>query len=132
MPSWIDIARSNYEAAETLARLGAAAPGLYRAAVNRYYYAGFHLITSELYRMGVASSFYLTRPTPGHKELPQLIETYFLHLSARKRQNLASAILRLYRRREAADYTNVEIDGQFAREVRRFLHQVFVESGVEL
>jgi uncharacterized protein (UPF0332 family) len=127
MASWLDIAKENSKAGNYLY-----SNMLYRAAINRYYYAAFHLLTDQLIQAGVKPLFYKQRETPGHVELPALISQHLVNLSQRKRDHLADAIRRLYRRRETADYTDTNVDEQYCKESRRFLLQVTYYLGVVL
>lgn len=127
MATWLDIAKEDATAGNSLY-----AASHYRAAINRYYYAAFHLLTGELYQVDAQRMFYLGRKTPGHRELPSLVRLHLASLSIRKRNALGDAILRLYRRRETADDTDSDIDEQYCKEALRFLIQVTNLTGAQL
>lgn len=128
MTTWHDVASENYALAKEIERAGKL-----RGAINRYYYAAFHLLTGELIRRGATPPFGKTRwETPGHYEMPGLIDQYIGDLSKRRRDDLKLAFQLLRRRREMADYTLRIIDDTYVRETHRYVEQIIRYVGADL
>jgi len=110
MATWQEIGESNFKAASELY-----SAGHYRSCVSRFYYAAFIVLTNELIQRGAAADFRDNRATPGHAQLPRLVQTHFIHMSAARRNNLVSSLIALYADRIAADYSRQRVDKRSAR-----------------
>ncbi len=102
----------------------------YRSAVSRFYYAVFSLLTEELVRRGARAEFAGNRDTPGHAQLPDLIDRYLTPLGTEKSQHLVIYVRSLYRNRIAADYSVLRIDKRSAIKILRATEKVFQYLGV--
>lgn len=111
MATWQEIGIDNFRAARDLYDTGR-----YRSATSRFYYAAFSVLTHELIRRGAGPDFRDGRATSGHAQLARLVETYFMHLSAERKNNLVSHITSLYGDRIAADYSLLRVDKRGARD----------------
>lgn len=120
MATWAEIGTENYRAARDLLDAGH-----YRSSVSRFYYAAFCIVTHELRARHAQPAFRDGRETPGHAQLPRLMETYFVHLSAERLDNLVQYVVSLYRDRLAADYSQQRVDRQFATQTYRAAEKVF-------
>lgn len=97
MATWRDIAQDNFRAAVSLYD-----GGHYRSATSRFYYAAFSLITGELIQRNARGDFTGGRGTPGHAQLPGLVETHFTHFSQARqlyavseKPNMPTGLLRI-------------------------------------
>ena len=126
MPTWQEIGVENFQAALNLYD-GARQ---YRSATSRFYYASFSILTHELIRRHAEAEFTGGRETPGHGQLPHLIEVYFTHFSSGRALNLARLVRSLYRDRIAADYSLLRVDKQSAKASYRAAEKIFEYMGV--
>lgn len=110
MATWQEIGIDNFRAAVILYD-----GGYYRNATSRFYYAAFSVLTHELIQRGARPAFRDNRATPGHTELTRLIRTYFMHMSARRLDNLTVLVTDLYLDRLNADYSLLRVDKQSCR-----------------
>ena len=120
MPTWKEIGRNNFQAAVSLYD-----DGYYRSSTSRFYYAAFSSITGELIRRNAADDFTGGRETPGHAQLPRLVELYFAHLGVGRLENLLRYVNDLYRDRITADYSEQRVDRQSATKTYRAAEKVF-------
>lgn len=111
MATWRDIAQDNFRAAVSLYD-----GGHYRSATSQFYYAAFSLITGELIQRNARGDFTGGRGTPGHAQLPGLVETHFTHFSQARLGNFTRCLRNLYAHRIAADYSLQRVDRQSARD----------------
>lgn len=127
MADWRDVGIENYKVAVELFERRR-----YRSAVSRFYYAAFSLITYELIQRSAAADFTQGRDTPGHGQLPRLVETWFVHFSEERRAHFARRVADLYRDRVAADYSLLRVDRMAAKEAFRLTESIFRYLGVNL
>ena len=120
MPTWQEIGRNNFQAAVSLYD-----DGYYRSSTSRFYYAVFSVTTGELIRRNAAGDFTGGRETPGHAQLPRLMELYFTHLGVERLENLLRYVNDLYRDRITADYSEQRVDRQSAIKTFRAAEKVF-------
>ena len=92
MATWREIGIDNFRAGRELLD-----GGRYRSSVSRFYYAAFCVLTHELLAQGAGPDFRDGRETPGHAQLPRLVEMYFARLTAERRGNLVGYVVNLYR-----------------------------------
>ena len=125
MASWEQIATENYRAAKLLHD-----QGLYRASVNRSYYAAYSLITKELVATGAA--FARGWNNPAHEQLPQLI-LFTCPFDESIRRGVARTVRTLRHAREDADYRPGQtVDRKRSREALLELAWLFRALGAEL
>jgi len=110
MVTWTDVAQDNFRAAVSLYD-----GGQYRSATSRFYYASFSLVTGELIQRNARGDFTGGRGTPGHAQLPALVETHFTQFSQARLGNFMRYLRNLYADRIAADYSLQQVDRQSAR-----------------
>ena len=122
MATWQEIGIDNFRAAMVL--FDSPSPH-YRSASSRFYYATFCVLTHELLQRGAGAEFRDQRATPGHAQLPRLVETYFTHLSRERLDNLVAYVATLYRDRIAADYSKQPVDRQSTTKTLRAAEKVF-------
>lgn len=120
MATWQEIGIDNFRAARDLYDAGR-----YRSATSRFYYAAFSVLTHELIQRHAEADFSGGRDTPGHAQLPRLVEIQFVHLSQERRDNLVGYIVSLYRNRIAADYSQQRVDKQAVTITFRGAEKVF-------
>ena len=125
MATWQEIGQDNFRAAVALY-----GGGYYRNAVSRFYYAAFSVMTYELARRGVV--FRLGRQTPAHAELAELIVEHLTQFTETRRVAIALAVLRLYRLRLDADYSQQRLDRRAAEKAKRDAERLFRYFGVKL
>lgn len=104
--------------------------GQFRSSTSRFYYAAFSILTDELIHRNANPDFRQGRDTPGHLQLPNLIETYFTHFSPEKVANLIRYVRDLYRDRIAADYSLLRVDKQSAKASYRAAEKNFEYMGM--
>ena len=120
MATWQEIGVDKFRAAVALYD-----GGFYRNATSRFYYAAFAALTHELIGRGARPAFRDGRATPGHAQLPLLMTTYFIHMSERRRANLAILVRTLYLDRLDADYSLLRVDKQGCRDSYRTAAKIF-------
>lgn len=125
MATWHEIGIENFQAAVSLYEDAKK----YRSAASRFYYAVFSILTEELIQRHADKDFSGGRSTPGHRQLPDLIEIHFMHFSLEKRANLAKYVRNLYRDRITADYSLFRVDKQSARSSFRSAQKIFEYMG---
>ena len=124
MATWQEIGIDNFQAAVALYD-----GGYYRNATSRFYYAAFSLLTFELARTGVV--FRLGRQTPAHAELAELIVEHLAQFTEMRRVAIALVVLRLYRLRLDADYSQQRLDRRAAEKAKRDAERLFRYFGVK-
>ena len=122
MATWQEIGVDNFRAAVAL--YDDPSPQ-YRSAASRLYYAVFCIVTHELIQRGATADFREQRETPGHAQMPRLVEVYFTHFTQERRDNLIGYLVGLYRSRIAADYSLQRVDKQLASKSLRAAEKVF-------
>lgn len=128
MASWQQVGVDNYrDGLELLSRGGSS----YRSAVSRFYYAVFALLTDELVRRGARREFMGNRDTPGHAQLPGLVEKHLTHLGNERLRHLIGYARSLYRNRIAADYSLLRLHKRAAIKILRATEKVFQYLGVD-
>ncbi len=120
MATWRDIGRDNLRAAVSLYD-----GGHYRSATSRFYYAAFSLVTGELIQRNASRDFAGGRGTPGHAQLPGLVETHFTQFSRERLGNFTRYLRNLYAGRIAADYSPQRVDRQSARDAYTAAAKIF-------
>ncbi len=125
MATWQDVGVDNFRAAVKLYD-----GGHHRSATSRFYYAVFSVLTNELIQRGAAPDFKDKRKTPGHAQLPGLVERYFKHFSQEKISNMTRYVRNSYRDRIVADYSLLRIDKQAARASHQAAGKMFQYLGV--
>jgi uncharacterized protein (UPF0332 family) len=125
LATWQDVGIDNFRAAVELYD-----GGHYRSATSRFYYATFSVLTNELIQRRADPDFRDARETPGHAQLPVLVETYFTQFSQEKLTNFVGYVRSLYRDRLAADYSLLRVDRQSGTKSYRAAEKVFHYLGV--
>ena len=125
MTTWQAIGIDNFRVAVSLYDTGQ-----YRSAASRFYYSVFSILTHELILRKAAADFRNVRSTPGHSQLPRLLETYFTQLSPDRRKHLIGFVVGLYRDRLIADYSLSRVDKLSAKETYRAAEKIFRYLGV--
>ena len=120
MATWREIGIDNFRAGRELLD-----GGRYRSSVSRFYYAAFCVLTHDLLAQGAGPDFREGRETPGHAQLPRLVEANFVRFTPERRSNLVSYVVDLYRSRIAADYSQQRVDRQAATKTFRATEKVF-------
>lgn len=120
MANWREIGVDNFRAALVLFD-----SGHYRSCTSRFYYAAFCILTHDLLGQGVGPDFRDGRETPGHAQLPRLVEVHFARFTPERRGNLVSYVVDLYRARIVADYSRQRVDRQAATKTFRATEKVF-------
>ena len=120
MATWQKIGQDNFRAAVALLD-----NGFYRDATSRFYYATFSVLTHELLRRNALSDFRDRRATPGHRQMPQLIQDYFTHMSDERLVNLTNLVRTLYSDRLGADYSQLRLDKQSCLDSYRTAKKIF-------
>ena len=120
MATWQEIGRSKFEAAVSLCD-----SGHYRSVVSRFYYAAFSLITGGLIQRSAAADLTGGRGTPGHAQLPSLVETHFAQFSQARLDNFTRLLRSLYAARIASDYSLQRVDRQSARDAYTAAKKIF-------
>jgi uncharacterized protein (UPF0332 family) len=126
MATWQEIGQDNFRAGRELFDRKR-----YRSAVSRFYYAVFSVVTDELIRRNAYPDFRDKRATPGHSQLPNLMESYFTHFSDERQKHLRDYVKSVYRDRIGADYSLLRVDKQTAKESYRATEKVFRYLGVD-
>jgi uncharacterized protein (UPF0332 family) len=100
---WQDMARESEEAAR-MAEVG----GCLRSAASHYYYAAYQAVTALLLYRGLTPP--LDREAWSHEETPALLQDQLRTLirSRDRRNDLATRLKQLYRRRLTADYQSAK------------------------
>ena len=124
MATWQEIGRSNFGAAVSLYD-----SGHYRSTVSRFYYAAFSLVTGGLVQRNAVGDFTGGRGTPGHAQLPGLVETHFTQFSQARLDNFTRLLRSLYAARIAADYSLQRVDRQSARDAYTAAKKIFDHLG---
>lgn len=127
MATWQEIGIDNFRTARIL--YDSPNPD-YRSATSRFYYAAFAILTHELIQCNAAADFREGRATPGHSQLPGLIETHFTHFGSERTANLVWYVRNLYRDRIDADYSLLRVDRQSGTKSYRAAAKVFQYLGV--
>lgn len=127
MANWKDIAIDNFRSAVTLFDAKR-----YRSAVSRFYYAAFIATTYELIQRGATPQFRDGRPTPAHTQIrdSQFLDLHFAQFTEERRINFRKTIAELYRDRIAADYSDLRVDREAAKDAHRRAENVFRYLGI--
>jgi len=121
--TWIDIGRSNLEAAKRWAR------EFPRSSSSRAYYAAHAVLAGSLIRAGYKPG--AGRQTPPHDRQGTLISSFLGKLGRRSVRELSAVIRRLYAYRLDADYRQtVSVDTARAKESIRDACTMFRLLGV--
>jgi len=117
--TWLELARENRTAASQLFKRS-----LFRAAINRAYYAAYSRVTHELNAVPVF--WPKNREGPPHVKIPALIRDHLRTLRPKIRERIADMTAILYAMRCRADYHPSDtVDDSEARIALGMMKKIF-------
>lgn len=118
MTTWQDMAAESARAANRLVR-----DDLVRSGVSRAYFAAYSAVTARVHEQGM--TMFGDQANPPHRAVTDLIDNNLSGLRPVQRDELLSALRRLYKRRIVADYEPRDtVDRRFGHESLRDMDRV--------